>query len=281
MRSKIVLGYLSLYVIFLFFGCVPNNRRLPKALKEVSGVTKLADGQTYWLNDGGNGPIVFSSVYKGEETKSFRVPYENVDWEGLTSYQDSLLCICDIGDNRQKRDHVGIAIVNTRGDILQQRKLYYPFAPFNAEACAIKGETFYILTKARFGSNGAEKINPAYLLTLDLQSQDTVLAIQDELDFPSRSVTDMAWQSDDELVIVGYNYKKKALFGKTPTTVYTVEVGKDDHFRQNTLRAKKIRAPFTWTQYESILPIGNGEVLIASEKTIFFPARWRAVSLPK
>ncbi len=270
-----------LYVMFVFFGCVPSNRKLPDALKEVSGVARLAGGKTYWINDGGNAAMLYQGGLPGEPFEGFDVSMENVDWEAMSPYRDSLLCICDIGDNRKKRLHVAIAIVNTEGKVLQQRNVYYPDGAFNAEACAIKGEVFYLLTKARFGKEGAQETNLAYLLILDLQSADSTMVIKDKLNFPYRSITDMAWQTEEELVIVAYNFRRKAAFAKTPTTVYSVEVDIDDHFRQNTLRARKVKAPFTWTQYESILPIGNGEVLIASEKTILFPPRWRIVSLPE
>lgn len=280
MRSKIVLSYLSLYVIFAFFSCVPSKRKLPSALQEVSGVVRLGSGETFWINDGGNPAMLYRGGVDGFPIVGFDVSMKNVDWEALSPYSDSLLCICDIGDNRMKRSQVAIAIVNTRGEVLRQRNIYYPEQPFNAEACAIKGETLYVLTKAKFGKKGATKTNLAYLFTLDLEQMDSTMTLKDELDFPYRSITDMAWQTDDELVVLGYDFRRKAAFAKTPTTVYTVEVDREDHFRENTLRARKIKAPFTWTQYESILPLGNGKVLIASEKTVLFPPRWRIVSLP-
>ncbi len=281
MRNKIVLSCYILYVTFLSFGCVPGNRKLPQELREVSGVARLANGNTYWINDGGNGPIVFYNSIPRQNSKSFSVSLENVDWEGMSPYRDSLLCICDIGDNRQKRKDIRIAIVNVKGEILEQRKIFYPSTPYNAEACAIKGETFYVLTKSRIGKKGAKQESEAFLMTLDLGTQDSILTLKDQISFHRRTITDMAWREDDELVIVGYDYRRKALFPKTLTSIYSVEVDASDHFRQNTLRERKVLAPFIWTQYESILPINEDEVMIASEKTALFAPRWRILKLPR
>ena len=262
------------------FGCVPSNRKLPKALKEVSGVARLANGTTYWINDGGNIAEVFLDAIPRKGAKSFSVSFKNVDWEAMTVYQDSLLCICDIGDNRRRREKISIAIVNVAGTVLQERNLRYADRPSNAEACAIKNEKLYILTKNRMQKGGSNKNSSANLYTIDLQQPDSILTLRDSLILPQRSVTDMAWLASDKLAIVAYDFRRKGPFIKTLTSVFTVEIEKDDHFRENTLRESKVRAPFTWTQYECILPIGNNEVIIASENTRLFPARWRVVTLP-
>ncbi len=263
------------------FGCVPGNRKLPETLREVSGVARMSDGNTYWINDGGNPAELFEGGIDNRPVTRFDVSLPNVDWEGLTPYKDSLLCICDIGDNRQRRQEIKLGIIDLRGNLIEARNLYYPKQPYNAEACVIKGNDFYLLTKARMTSNGAAKVNLAYLFKLDLASGSSKLTLKDSLNFSRRAITDMAWVSDSTLAIVAYDYRAKSLFLKTLTSVYSVTIDENDHFRQNTLRERKVLAPFIWTQYESILPLGNGEVMIASEKTKLFPARWRIVSLPR
>jgi len=159
MRTKIVLITFLQYVIFVSIGCVPSSRKLPKELREVSGVARTTNGNTYWINDGGNDALLFSDAIPRENVKSIPVDIPNVDWEALSSYRDSLLCICDIGDNRQKRDDVVVTVINTKGDVLTSRKLQYPQGPTNAEACSVKKEKLYILTKTRLKKNGAAKLH--------------------------------------------------------------------------------------------------------------------------
>ena len=100
---------LSFLVLFLFVNISAQNKKrlklkkykvaeLHQSLNEISGMTFLK-GKLYALNDGGNPSTLFSINPKnGEIEQSWELPFENFDWEALTSDEENFY-IADIGNN--------------------------------------------------------------------------------------------------------------------------------------------------------------------------------------
>ena len=272
------------YVVILLFGClqscVPSRRTLPDELREVSGAVRTPDGTYVTLNDGGNAASLYRLTANGQaEAVPLDIP--NVDWEALAQYEDGTLCICDIGDNRKQRDHVDFYLVE--GPSTRQLQRNYPDGAHNAEACFIYDHQLYVLSKARVGWQQREK--PAYLYRVDtLASGPQDMTLVDSLVLRRRVVTGASvLPASNRLAIVSYDFGRVLnFFPRTRPSVFTVELSGQGGFRQNTLRERRIRAPFALTQYEAIAPTDDAdEVIIFSEKTLWLPARQRRVSLPK
>lgn len=165
--KKLVLPLLYVIVI----SCNPNYgqlslvTRLPKELKENSGIVITAQDSTLWLiNDSGNKDHIYRAGFDGEMLEDIKVKHaKNVDWEELTKDDDNNLYIGDFGNNKNKRDDLTIyRIANpetAKDEEIEAEKItfYYPeqkdFPPkkkhkyYDAEAFFYLDGYFYLFTK--------------------------------------------------------------------------------------------------------------------------------------
>ena len=287
--------------------CVPSHRQLPGELDEVSGVERIGS-VTYMINDSGNPPQLYSlrapsvdsfNRYGITHTQQLSLP--NVDWEALTAYADGTLCLCDIGDNRRARSGVQFHFVSSEGIQRSITRVYPNAQSHNAEACFVMHQQLFVLTKNRAGLSplGAQKKLPnlrvAYLYRVDTARQGaTTMVLQDSLELKASVVTDAAVvQGTSSLAILSYNYGR--LLGFLPFTrtyITQIRLSPQGTFDQSKRRQRRVRSPFTLTQYEAIVPSPVAfqdedesepityEVDIFSERTLWLPARWRRVALP-
>lgn len=134
-------------------------------IKEASGiaVSRNYPGRLYHVNDSGGGPYFYTTGLDGSGTKKVKIEgvnYNNyrTDYEDLTlgpcGSEKSCLIIADIGDNREKRDHVELIFIEEKKSYESSVspdsiiKLLYPDRAHNAEGVAVHPNgDIYVLTK--------------------------------------------------------------------------------------------------------------------------------------
>lgn len=87
--------------------------KLPKELREISGLEMLNDSILVAINDGGNKPQLFFITTKGKILHtSYIRNVVNTDWEDLTVDNKGNLYIADVGNNLNKRKDLKVLKVN-------------------------------------------------------------------------------------------------------------------------------------------------------------------------
>jgi hypothetical protein len=136
----------------------PVTRLAHPDLEESSGL-QYWQGAWWSHNDSGHSPELFrSATLDFADAEKLAVPgATNIDWEELAIYDGDLL-ICDIGDNRRRRDTLTLYRVTYNDGELALAASYriaYPPAEdgtptrHDAEAAFSIGGAFYIVTKHR------------------------------------------------------------------------------------------------------------------------------------
>lgn len=140
--------------------------KLPKKLKEVSGITTVKGSNLLWMhNDSGNKNELYGVTSGGEIERIVKVKAKNHDWEDATSDADGNLYIGDFGNNDNTRRNLVILKINNQ-DLqaentveVEKIKFSYPdqhkFPPkkkqlfFDAESFFFSNGNFYVFTKSR------------------------------------------------------------------------------------------------------------------------------------
>lgn len=260
--------------------CVTPRHRLPDDLREVSGLIALPDGGYVAVNDGGN-PAAFHVL--GTELQAVAsVPLAavNVDWEALASAHDGYV-LCDIGDNLGVRDSVTVYRFTQRGKLLGRRSFTYPDGARDAEACFERGGRLHILTKAPVGflGGGKRRVTRLYVEPEGNGRGSVTLDLVDSLALGAWSVTDVD-VAGDRLVMLAYEFKQVVGLPVTRTILFEVGLTPQGRFAAGDLQSRRVRAPFTPTQYEALSVVDDSTVVIASERTFVVPPRWRRVPRP-
>lgn len=120
-----------------------------KSVSEASGVTsshRFAN-RLYWINDSGDHNHIYVSREDGSDVKTLAVgDFSAADSEALTLAkcpEGECLIIGDIGDNKEKRPEIKLAVVEEPSELTDSAKLIreihliYPDHAHNAEAMAI------------------------------------------------------------------------------------------------------------------------------------------------
>jgi len=143
-----------------------NGIKLPKHLKEISGLIFLNDSVLVAHNDGGDEPILYFLDLKGEEIHRVKIQgATNVDWEDIAFDGKKYIYIGDIGNNNNARKDICIYKINATGilnkdsvksekiNISYTEQIEFPAIPlnkhFDAEGLSILNDTLYIFTKCR------------------------------------------------------------------------------------------------------------------------------------
>ena len=160
-----------LLVLLLFTGCSNYGQlqyvaKLPKKLKENSGMTTLNDSTAWLIEDHGNNNVIYEVDLEGKILRQLEVDNaHNHDWEDLTKDSDNNIYIGDFGNNNNKRKNLTIYKI-PNPDIEKNKKteagkikFSYPdqkeFPPsaaemnFDAEAFFYYKKAFFIITKNR------------------------------------------------------------------------------------------------------------------------------------
>ena len=160
-----------LLVFFLLQSCVNHGQltiieKLPKKLKENSGIVSYSEGTAWFIEDNGNSDNIYKTDFKGNIIQQLDLKNgKNGDWEDLTKDKKGNLYIGDFGNNaNDRKDLVIYKLPNPeseKGDKIRAEKIFfsYPeqkeFPPrreelfFDAEAFFHFDEHLYIFTKNR------------------------------------------------------------------------------------------------------------------------------------
>ncbi|MFS4494292.1 hypothetical protein [Maribacter sp. 2308TA10-17] len=160
-----------LLLLFLLQSCTNHGQltfieKLPKKLKENSGIVSYTEGTAWFIEDNGNSDNIYKTDFKGNIIQQFDLKNgKNGDWEDLTKDKKGNLYIGDFGNNaNDRKDLVIYKLPNPeleKGDKISAEKITfsYPeqkdFPPrreglfFDAEAFFHFDEHLYIFTKNR------------------------------------------------------------------------------------------------------------------------------------
>lgn len=161
--------WLVISILFLL-GCRHEKLKivanLPYAIKEVSGMQKVRNYDTFWMvNDAGNSPILFSVNDNGDIEHTIKINFHNHDWEDLATDDDGNLYIGDFGNNKNQRQNLTIlkihndSLKNNTPTEVEKITFTYPnqqeFPPektsrfFDCEAFFFLNDSLYLFTKSR------------------------------------------------------------------------------------------------------------------------------------
>ncbi len=139
--------------------------KLPKTLKEISGLAPLNDSTLIAINDSGNQAVVYLINTKGELIKTIIITdAKNIDWETLAQGSEYLF-IGDVGNNRNQRTNLTIYKVKIdrliKNDTVKAESIVFSyknqqeFPPdkknfiFDCEAMYFKKDTLYLISKIK------------------------------------------------------------------------------------------------------------------------------------
>jgi len=229
----------------------------------------------YWtLNDSGNPPVIYPIDSNGKLIKpSWVKDYKgikildslNIDWEWLTSDDNSNLIIGDTGNNYNYRKDLALYKIGEPNPyyadetgIIAKYPIKYPdqnlFPPdennfnFDVEAGYYYNGSLYIISKNRSGTNAKiYKFNELKPYELNVPT------LVNSFDFKSM-VTDAAISPDKKyLAVLTYNY------------VWLFEKGDSDDFFKGRVRKKEIKLG----QCEGISFNGNFIIISNEERDLF------------
>lgn len=156
----------------LFTNCAVNYgqlhyvEKLPKSLKEVSGIEHFQNSPYLWMiNDSGNDPKLFALDTLGKLRTTFYINKKNRDWEDLTTDDKGNLYIGDFGNNANDRKNLKIYkfsaynLGDQKNIVPEEIKFSFPdqkkFPPkkknrhFDVESFFYHNGYLYLFTKSR------------------------------------------------------------------------------------------------------------------------------------
>jgi hypothetical protein len=128
------------------------------AIEESSGIVKSRrlEGVFWTHNDSGHPPRLFAVDRQGGRIGTVDLlDATNVDWEDIAIDDAGFLYLCDIGNNRNRRENLIVyQVQEVDPRTIRETRIASPF-PFrypnsrspNAEACFFNRGALYILTK--------------------------------------------------------------------------------------------------------------------------------------
>jgi len=158
-------------LVFLLQNCANHGQlnhivKLPKKLKENSGIVSYSNETAWFIEDNGNSDNIYKTDFKGNIIQQFDIKNaKNIDWEDLTKDELGNLYIGDFGNNDNDRKNLVIYKASNpelqKGEKISVEKIkfFYPeqqeFPPkrnelfYDAEAFFHFDEHLYIFTKNR------------------------------------------------------------------------------------------------------------------------------------
>jgi hypothetical protein len=148
------------------YGQLTYITKLPKKLKENSGMVIGKDSTVWFANDGGNEDKIYQISNKGKIIKELEVKNaKNKDWEDMARDIDGNVYIADTGNNANKRkDLVIYKIPNPdkeKGDKIEAEHIEFNFPEqkkfppkkknllYDTEAIFYAKDSLYLITKNR------------------------------------------------------------------------------------------------------------------------------------
>lgn len=196
---------------------------LPIELKEVSGMTRLPNGDFWLLNDSKNPSDLFRFDPIARKLLEVRhLPVKNFDWEDLAHDPAGNLYIGDFGNNYNKRRNLRIFRYNPSTGALDSIQFRYPdqsaFPPaleedwnFNCEAMVFFRDSLHLFTKNSFKGNFYTK---HYVLpAIPNGVEEYAAELRDSILLKNRVVTGAAISREgNSFVLTGYIIGKRLGF---------------------------------------------------------------------
>ncbi|MBU3028200.1 hypothetical protein [Zobellia galactanivorans] len=157
--------------VFLFYSCSNHGQltyvtKLPKSLKENSGIALYNDDSAWFIEDSGNDDDITKVDYQGNILRELKVKNaKNHDWEDLTEDKKGHLYIGDFGNNDSDRKNLVIYKLpnpeTESGDHITAEKINFRYPEqkhfpakkserlYDAEAFFHYNNYLYIFTKNR------------------------------------------------------------------------------------------------------------------------------------
>lgn len=239
-----------------------RRTRLPDNLKEISGMTRLPNGDLWMLNDGGNTPHLFRfDPATGSIAESLTLPGPNRDWEDLSSDPDGNLYIGDFGNNLNNRRDLCVFVYQPTTGAFDSILFSYPdqraFPPvdkkdwnFDCEAMVFYGDSLHLFSKNRFKSNFITKhyVVPA-------RPGRYVAELRDSIRLKKRVVTGAAVSPDGKTLaltayMLGFNWGFLP-FSKAST--FYVSAFSGTRFFSGTIKRRRLPKFLIARQFESVV----------------------------
>lgn len=254
----------------------PSRRiSLPPELKEVSGMTRLPNGELWLLNDSHNPADLFHFDPIEKKMVEIRhLPVTNVDWEDLTHDPQGNLYIGDFGNNYNKRRNLKIYKYNPGTGAIDSIEFHYPdqtaFPPantrdwnFNCEAMVFFKDSLHIFSKNNFKGNFYTK---HYVIPAQTGKHFTA-EFRDSIRLKNRVVTGAALSHDNSIfVLTGYIIGKRLRFIPFTRASAMYFTGfKGSNFLQGKQHWKRLPKFLISRQFESITQWDGNIWLAANE----------------
>ncbi|MEM1325490.1 MAG: hypothetical protein AAGI23_06025 [Bacteroidota bacterium] len=271
--SKVLLG-LSLLLLTTGLWAQKKNVKLPKQLREASGLYMASPDSLYWINDSGDLPQLYLTDANGDVQDIIALPLLNIDWEDLTHDEDGNIYIGDFGNNNNNRQNLKIYIFHPHRGTLDSIEYAYPdqmaFPPpvadrnFNMEGFFWFRDSLHLFSKNEVGKGNY--YTKHYQIAAQPGQQTAYL--RDSLYLKNRVVTAAAMSPDRRTAaLLTYNYGFfLKIFPFSKVSLYVLEDFSDSRFLRSIVREQKIRICAPTSQYEAIDFWTNEELLIASER---------------
>ncbi|MEP0133718.1 MAG: hypothetical protein ABJJ25_15725 [Eudoraea sp.] len=148
------------------YGQLTYITKLPKKLKENSGMAIGKNSTVWFVNDGGNEDKIYQINNKGKILKELEVKNaKNKDWEDMAQDKDGNVYIADTGNNANKRKDLVIYKIpdpdKEKGDKIKAEQIEFSFPEqrkfppkqknllYDTEAIFYAKDSLYLITKNR------------------------------------------------------------------------------------------------------------------------------------
>lgn len=264
----------------------PHRVDLPEVLKEVSGMTRLPNGDLWLLNDSRNPSDLFRlDPVSGQLLETRHLPVQNFDWEDLASDPAGNLYIGDFGNNANRRRNLRIFRYNPVTGALDSIRFRYPdqqaFPPvhdqdwnFNCEAMVYFNDSLHLFSKNIFKGNFITKhyVLPAF------PGGEYMAELRDSIRLKNRVVTGAALSRDGKtLALTGYIIGKRwGFLPFTRASILYFTRFEGSRFLQGKQRWKRLPKCMLARQFESVVQWDERSWLVANEGRKPQPQRlWR------
>ena len=282
---SIVLFTTASFVLTAQKNSLNRRTKLPPSLKEVSGMTRLPNGDLWLLNDSHNPSDLFRfDPVKGILLETRRLPVANFDWEDLTCDPAGNLYIGDFGNNKNRRKNLRVFVYNPITQALDSIQFSYPdqtaFPParetdwnFNCEAFVFFQDSLHLFSKNVFAGNFFTKH-----YVLPAKPGNYVAILCDSIQLKNRVVTGAALSKDGHtLALTGYIIgKRMGILPYTKASAMFFQDYKGSQFLKGKQRWKRLPKFLISRQFESITQWDEKRWLVANEgRKPQYQAIWR------
>jgi hypothetical protein len=261
-------------------------QRLPRVLNEASGLVVQAPDSLWWHNDSGGEPYLYLTDGRGQLRYSLPVPLSrNTDWEDLSTDHRGKFFIGDFGNNGNRRKDLRIYIYNIHQQNTDSILFHYPdqtaFPPapeqqnFDMESFFWWQDTLHLFSKNKIGKGNYVMKHYCLPATPGVHAAE----LRDSIRLPRRVATAAAIRQDgNEVAILSYDYSFfLGFWPKARSSVFLFSQFPGSHFLQGERRELRLKHGCFPKQYEALDYSPKGELIMATERVLFRPARMKKI----